>query len=261
MNLTVPGNYTKSPYYQTAVNDAAAYNLDPNFFTSLIGAESGFDPNAYNATPVNTPYGNENAQGIAQFLPSTATDVAASIGQPVDPFDPDSALYASSAYLSQLLQKCGGDYVCAAQSYGTLPRDTSKGLTTKQLQVLNAAKQANTNSGLNSTWYDKVACHFGFASRCTQPTQAKQSIDAMNDFVDNLNPTTKSDCAWYDFNCSLESYGADALALVSGIILLVVGLVMLKSGGTIGDTIKQTAKFASKKVTMSGAEAAALAMT
>lgn len=102
---------------------AKAANLDPHFFARLIWRESLFDPAAV------SPKG---AQGIAQFIPSTAA-----LRNLEDPFDAEKALDASALYLADLI-RAYGNIGLAAVAYnggearaaryktegGTLPDET-----------------------------------------------------------------------------------------------------------------------------------------
>jgi hypothetical protein len=74
-------------------NRARWRGIDPHFITRLIHTESRFSPNAV------SPAG---AQGIAQFIPSTAR-----LRNLADPFDPANALTASIDYLSELRSSFG----------------------------------------------------------------------------------------------------------------------------------------------------------
>ncbi len=67
--------------------------IDPHFIARLIHTESRFSPNAV------SPAG---AQGIAQFIPSTA-----SLRNLANPFDPATALTASIDYLAELAVSFG----------------------------------------------------------------------------------------------------------------------------------------------------------
>lgn len=72
---------------------ATAYGLPPDFFARLIWQESRFRPNAVSPA---------NAQGIAQFIPSTAELRGLS-----DPFNPSEALFRSAEYLAELAERFG----------------------------------------------------------------------------------------------------------------------------------------------------------
>lgn len=74
-------------------NRARWRGINPHFIARLIHTESRFSPNAV------SPAG---AQGIAQFIPSTA-----SLRNLANPFDPASALTASIDYLAELTATFG----------------------------------------------------------------------------------------------------------------------------------------------------------
>ncbi|WP_272906556.1 lytic transglycosylase domain-containing protein [Devosia sp. SL43] len=80
------------------------YMLPPAFFARLIWQESRFDPNAI------SPAG---AQGIAQFIPSTAA-----LRSLQSPFDPVEALFRSAEYLRFLEIKFGNLGLAAAAYNG-----------------------------------------------------------------------------------------------------------------------------------------------
>lgn len=83
---------------------AGHYQLPPAFFARLIWQESRFDPNAI------SPVG---AQGIAQFMPSTAR-----LRDLRNPFDPAEALARSAQYLRHLELKFGNLGLAAAAYNG-----------------------------------------------------------------------------------------------------------------------------------------------
>lgn len=154
-----------------AAGDAAKHGVDPNFFTAQIGGESGFNPAARNPQPVH----GEHATGIAQFLPSTARQYG------VDPLNPVSALDGAATYDADLLKRAGGDYVKAAQLYGTLPKSLDS-LTAPQQKVLAAAqlanqKGANTPAGLLGPAAAQAPSPFG-ALLSAQPPAAPAGAGA-----------------------------------------------------------------------------------
>lgn len=79
---------------------ADAAELDRGFFARLIWQESRFDANA--VSPMN-------AQGVAQFIPSTAA-----LRGLKDPFNPAEALAASATYLAELAERFGNLGLAAA---------------------------------------------------------------------------------------------------------------------------------------------------
>lgn len=96
----VPGTPT---WVQDIIAKAADKHGVPSMLLSaLLKQESGFNINA------QSPVG---ALGIAQFMPGTAK------GRGVDPLDPVSAINGAAKYLSEGLQKYGGDAKKALAAY------------------------------------------------------------------------------------------------------------------------------------------------
>jgi len=89
---------------------AKAEGLPIGYFTRLIWRESAFQPNAI------SPVG---AQGVAQFMPRTASERGLS-----DPFDPASAIPASAKFLAELAQRFG-NLGLAAAAYNAGPNAVS----------------------------------------------------------------------------------------------------------------------------------------
>jgi hypothetical protein len=87
---------------------AARWNVSAALLAAQLRAESGFDPYA------GSPAG---AQGIAQFVPSTAAAYGLR-----DPFDPDEAIDAQGHLMSDLLRKFGSPQLAlAAYNAGPAP--------------------------------------------------------------------------------------------------------------------------------------------
>ncbi len=95
--------------FRPMILDAAAHwNVSPALLAGQLMAESGFDPNA------GSPAG---AQGIAQFMPSTA----ASYGLK-NPFDPAEAIDAEAHLMSDLIRQLGSpELALAAYNAGPAP--------------------------------------------------------------------------------------------------------------------------------------------
>jgi soluble lytic murein transglycosylase-like protein len=92
------------PMIQSA---AARYGLDPALLKGLIRQESGFDPNA------GSPAG---AQGLTQLMPGTAAGLGVT-----DPLDPAQSIEGGAKYLSQQLERFGGDVARALAAYNAGP--------------------------------------------------------------------------------------------------------------------------------------------
>jgi hypothetical protein len=91
---------SKTELCGTAVQVAQANNLPAPFFTRLIQQESGFKPHVVSSA---------GAQGIAQFMPRTASSLGLA-----DPFEPLGALAASGKFLAELVRQFGNLGLAAA---------------------------------------------------------------------------------------------------------------------------------------------------
>jgi soluble lytic murein transglycosylase-like protein len=90
------------------VDDAAQRNgVDPALLEALIGAESGFNPNAVSSA---------GAQGLGQLMPGTARSLGVT-----DSFDPQQAADGAARYLRQQLDRFGGDPARALAAYNAGP--------------------------------------------------------------------------------------------------------------------------------------------
>jgi hypothetical protein len=91
---------------------AQAHGLPFEFFARLIWQESRFQPNAVGPMTRN----GQRAQGIAQFMPGTASERGL-----FDPFDPVSALPKAAEFLEEL-HRSFGNLGLAAAAYNAGPR-------------------------------------------------------------------------------------------------------------------------------------------
>jgi hypothetical protein len=91
---------------------AQAHGLPFEFFARLIWQESRFQPNAVGPMTRN----GQRAQGIAQFMPGTASERGL-----FDPFDPVSALPKAAEFLEEL-HRTFGNLGLAAAAYNAGPR-------------------------------------------------------------------------------------------------------------------------------------------
>jgi len=121
--LAVPAHAAPDRAQQAAMictnaeTEAKANGLDPSFFVRLLWKESLFDPNIVSY---------KGAQGIAQFMPETAAARGLT-----NPFDPEAAVKASAAYLSDL-KKQFGNMGLAAASYNAGEKRVSDWLAGKR---------------------------------------------------------------------------------------------------------------------------------
>jgi len=101
---------SKSELCSVVAFEAAANNLPARFFANLIEQESSFDPHVVSS---------KGAQGIAQFMPSTAVEQGL-----IDPFDPTRAIEASAKFLASLIARFGNIGLAAA-AYNAGPQRVS----------------------------------------------------------------------------------------------------------------------------------------
>jgi soluble lytic murein transglycosylase-like protein len=89
-------------------NAASLYSIDPDFITSVVRAESGFNPTAV------SPKG---ALGLMQLMPRTAVGLGIK-----DVLDPAANVAGGTKYLRQLLDRYNGDAVNALAAYNAGPQ-------------------------------------------------------------------------------------------------------------------------------------------
>jgi len=88
--------------YKTPILDAAGkYGIEPDLFARLLWQESRYADSIVFGPRVSSA----GAQGIAQFMPTTATWVGQQMGKSFDPFNPTQAIPASAWYLAFLFAR------------------------------------------------------------------------------------------------------------------------------------------------------------
>ncbi|HEV2986898.1 MAG TPA: lytic transglycosylase domain-containing protein, partial [Candidatus Angelobacter sp.] len=129
------------------IRDASGrYRLDPDFVSSVIKAESNFQPRAV------SPKG---ARGLMQLMPATAALLGVS-----NPFDPKANVEAGTAYLSQLLDQYNNDPIKALAAYnagpqrvqqyhGVPPYRETKAYVARIVRDFNAKKKAQAKASQN----------------------------------------------------------------------------------------------------------------
>jgi hypothetical protein len=101
-------SFVPARYREPILRSAARWQVPPALMAGQLMAESGFDPTA------GSPAG---AQGIAQFMPSTAAAYGLS-----NPYDPVAAIDAEAHLMSDLLRQFGSpELALAAYNAGPAP--------------------------------------------------------------------------------------------------------------------------------------------
>lgn len=101
-------SFVPARYREPILRSAARWGVPPALMAGQLMAESGFDPN------VGSPAG---AQGIAQFMPSTAAAYGLT-----NPYDPIAAIDAEAHLMSDLLHQFGSpELALAAYNAGPAP--------------------------------------------------------------------------------------------------------------------------------------------
>lgn len=101
-----------APFGELIKAAAAQYLVDADLITSVIAAESNFDPKAIS---------RRNARGLMQLLPETAMRLGVR-----DIFDPKENIGAGTRYLGELLKHYNNDLVLALAAYNAGPEKVQK---------------------------------------------------------------------------------------------------------------------------------------
>jgi soluble lytic murein transglycosylase-like protein len=108
-DTTAGGNLTlEVPFKQLIASAASQFQIDPDFVTSVVKAESGF---------IATATSPKGAQGLMQLMPQTAAMLGVT-----NVLDPVSNLEGGTRYLRQLLDRYDGDAVKALAAYNAGPQ-------------------------------------------------------------------------------------------------------------------------------------------
>ena len=93
---------------QVITSTSQRHRIDPDLITSVIHAESNFNPHAVS---------NKGAQGLMQIMPQTATQLGMR-----NAFDPKDNVEGGTKYLRELLERYNFDMVKALAAYNAGPR-------------------------------------------------------------------------------------------------------------------------------------------
>jgi transglycosylase-like protein with SLT domain len=102
----------KFPFRELIEAASAQYRVDADLITSVIAAESNFDPKAIS---------RRNARGLMQLLPETAMRLGVR-----EIFDPKENIEAGTRYLGELLKHYNNDLVLALAAYNAGPEKVEK---------------------------------------------------------------------------------------------------------------------------------------
>jgi hypothetical protein len=96
-----------APFREFVKASAARYGVEEELISSVIAAESNFDPKAIS---------RKNARGLMQLLPETAAHYGVH-----DIFDPKENIDAGTHYLSELLKQYNNDLALTLAAYNAGP--------------------------------------------------------------------------------------------------------------------------------------------
>lgn len=102
-----PPPVAAAPYSEFVKAAANRYGVDAELISSVIAAESNFDPKAIS---------RRNARGLMQLLPETAAQYGVA-----NIFDPKENIEAGTHYLHDLLERYNNDLVLALAAYNAGP--------------------------------------------------------------------------------------------------------------------------------------------
>jgi hypothetical protein len=177
-----------SPYYGTALDAAQQYGVPTNLFLAQIGQESSWNPNAQNG----------NAIGIAQFMPTTASNLG------VNPYDPTSSLYGAAKYDAQLYSQYGS-WQTAMEKYGTTANGNGPQV------ALEAMAADNRNGNFLQRNIQGISDYIGAAT-----AGANKVVGAVSDTAHGIGTLL-----------SIVTDLPRLLSIIMGLILLGAGLYML----------------------------------
>jgi soluble lytic murein transglycosylase-like protein len=102
-----PAEAAKAPYRDLIQAASSRYKVDADLITSVIAAESNFDPKAIS---------RRNARGLMQLLPETAARLGVK-----NVFDPSDNIDGGTRYLRDLLQRYRNDLALTLAAYNAGP--------------------------------------------------------------------------------------------------------------------------------------------
>jgi|HubBroStandDraft_3_1064219.scaffolds.fasta_scaffold14578_3 soluble lytic murein transglycosylase-like protein len=104
---TTDASAGSSQYDPLIEQSAARYGLDPAVLHGLIQQESGFDPESQSSA---------GAAGLTQLMPGTASSLGVA-----NPLNPAESIEGGARYLSQMMERFGGNTEDALAAYNAGP--------------------------------------------------------------------------------------------------------------------------------------------
>lgn len=150
-----------TPTQQQIVTAAQNAGIDPALALAVAQQESGFNPSAVSSA---------GATGLFQLMPATAASVGVTNSN-----DPTQNIQGGLTYLSQLLQKYGGDVSSALWAYNAGPGNEAAGVLPAE-----TASYIPSVEALQSTWAAQLGLPSGTASSSV-PSSADDSSDDSGD--------------------------------------------------------------------------------
>jgi soluble lytic murein transglycosylase-like protein len=148
------GNISRADLDQMVREASSRYQIDPDFVSSVIKAESNFQSRAVS---------RKGAQGLMQLMPATASMLGVT-----NPFDPKANVEGGTAHLSQLLDMYHNDPIKALAAYnagahrvdqyhGVPPYWETRAYVARIVRDFNAKKRAQMKTAPSSAQNVKPA--------------------------------------------------------------------------------------------------------
>jgi soluble lytic murein transglycosylase-like protein len=188
-----------------AVDAANNFGVPPSILTEYIQDESGFNPDAYNAS--------SGAAGLGQILDSTAANPGYGITPVSNPYDPQQSTNFIAQYLSAAYAQLGSWTQAVSSLYnGIGGQAANPSLTTPNASALAAAQAADAGLAPPAATTGTAATQ---GSQATPNQSAASEVSGCTSWL-----TTPTAC----ITATLEELGLVLLALV----VIGGGLYLLK---------------------------------
>lgn len=216
--------------YHTALEQGAEESggaVTAQELAQQIGVESSFNPDAVNKT--------SGASGIAQFLPSTASDPGYGISA-IDTSNPYQSIVSAGAYDGAVgvSNYSGGGYSLA---------DLDKSMTaTPGTTIQGSGTTSTPTTSTVSLWKTGLSVATGGLSQFITGGTTTSSTSTSDPSVSGAKGIVGA----------LDEYGTRITLVMVGLIFVIVGLVML-SPKSVTNTVKGAARAGAKTIVEAGA--------